>query len=342
MGAHVRHIEISNFKSLRHVSLDGCRRINVFIGAPNSGKSAILEALSLLSYIQPDNIRPITDFCRMKFGGELFFEGNKVQPIGISVDDNLFAELYSSSGSSLELAIQFGPKTPQPLYAKKVSLAKGNPSVHTYLKEIPDAPPLIKKYIYSNNECESNIPEMSLNFPNGENLGDVMRFNPNLRGEVAKLLSHEGVKLTIDTENGAVKGLRILKDDSYYLISLHQMGDTLRRLVFYKSAIMSNRNSLLLFEEPEAHLYPPYIGVFTGDLVNTRELNNQYFISTHSELILNALLEEGRDDLSIYVASRKNNETEVKRLEDNELRQANLSGRELLFNIESYADQISF
>ena len=156
------------------------------------------------------------------------------------------------------------------------------------------------------------------------------------------MFEQEVLKLTMDTENGSLKGLRMLKDESYYLIPFYQMADTLQRLVFHKAAIMSNRNSVLLFEEPEAHLYPPYMGVFTGDLLYNRELNNQYFISTHSELILNALLEEGRDDLSIYVASRKNNETEVKRLEDNELRQANLSGRELLFNIESYADQISF
>ena len=40
-------VEIKNFKSIKDLRLD-CKRINVFIGKPNVGKSNILEALGLL------------------------------------------------------------------------------------------------------------------------------------------------------------------------------------------------------------------------------------------------------------------------------------------------------
>ncbi len=165
-----------------------------------------------------------------------------------------------------------------------------------------------------------------------------MRFQPKLRGEVARLFEQEGLKLTMDTENGSLKGLRMLKDESYYLIPFYQMADTLQRLVFHKAAIMSNRNSVLLFEEPEAHLYPPYMGVFTGDLLYNRELNNQYFISTHSELILNGLMDEGRPEMSVFLVALKDGATVVKRLDDQQLEDVYTHGVDLFFNIESYLD----
>ena len=43
-------LEIKNFKSIKHLKLD-CKRVNVFIGRPNTGKSNILESLGLLSFL---------------------------------------------------------------------------------------------------------------------------------------------------------------------------------------------------------------------------------------------------------------------------------------------------
>ena len=37
----IRTLEIKNFKSIKELRLD-CRRINIFIGEPNTGKSNIL------------------------------------------------------------------------------------------------------------------------------------------------------------------------------------------------------------------------------------------------------------------------------------------------------------
>ena len=40
----IREVEIENFKSIKHLKLN-CRRINVFIGEPNTDKSNILKAI---------------------------------------------------------------------------------------------------------------------------------------------------------------------------------------------------------------------------------------------------------------------------------------------------------
>ena len=41
--------DIKGFKSVKAIHLD-CKRINLFIGEPNTGKSNILEALGFLSF----------------------------------------------------------------------------------------------------------------------------------------------------------------------------------------------------------------------------------------------------------------------------------------------------
>ena len=45
----ITKLSIANFKSIRQLDID-CKKINLFIGEPNTGKSNILEALALLSW----------------------------------------------------------------------------------------------------------------------------------------------------------------------------------------------------------------------------------------------------------------------------------------------------
>ena len=53
----IETLEITNFKSVKHLKLP-CKRFNVFIGEPNTGKSNILEALGLLSFVGTRQCRP--------------------------------------------------------------------------------------------------------------------------------------------------------------------------------------------------------------------------------------------------------------------------------------------
>ena len=40
----IKRVTVENFKSIEYLEID-CKRVNVFIGEPNSGKSNILEAI---------------------------------------------------------------------------------------------------------------------------------------------------------------------------------------------------------------------------------------------------------------------------------------------------------
>lgn len=84
MDNFIKNLEIKNFKSIKHLSLD-CKRVNVFIGKPNVGKSNILEALGLFSvpYIE-NNLLNLTRFKKID---DLFFDFSLSDTIKVSINN---------------------------------------------------------------------------------------------------------------------------------------------------------------------------------------------------------------------------------------------------------------
>src|ERR1700722_7753006 len=89
VSKHIDHIEITNFKSIRHQKIEGCKRINVFIGYPNVGKSNILEAMSLFSlpYLKIAGIKKLAVFIWLKNLPGLFYGTDTKTPIEININD---------------------------------------------------------------------------------------------------------------------------------------------------------------------------------------------------------------------------------------------------------------
>src|SRR3546814_1840625 len=81
----------------------------------------------------------------------------------------------------------------------------------------------------------------------------------------------------------SLKILQAENKNEIFLVPYNSIADTLQRIIFFKTAVVSNDDSVLLFEEPEAHSFPPYISHITQEIIHKR--NNQYFIATHSPFI---------------------------------------------------------
>ncbi len=95
------------------------------------------------------------------------------------------------------------------------------------------------------------------------------------------------------------------------------IADTLQRIIFYLSAIKSNNDSVILFEEPEAHSFPPYITMLAGEIVESKE--NQFFIATHSPYLFNSIVEKGGKDVAVFVCTYEDYQTKIKRMTDADL-----------------------
>ena len=76
---------IKNFKSIRTLEFEP-KRINVFIGEPNTGKSNILEVIGLISHIYYGDL---PQFVRMESMPDLFYNKDTSKDIIIKMDDQI-------------------------------------------------------------------------------------------------------------------------------------------------------------------------------------------------------------------------------------------------------------
>ncbi|AQG82528.1 hypothetical protein AWR27_16020 [Spirosoma montaniterrae] len=159
---------------------------------------------------------------------------------------------------------------------------------------------------------------------------------PELRQTYAQWFRQYGLRLVLDTASQSLKVQKEKGEDEVFQLPYSSVADTLQRIIFYKTAVASNQNSVLLFEEPEAHAYPPYISEFTHEVV--KSTTNQFFIVTHSPLIVEQFLTEAIDDLGIFMVDFKDGQTTVKGLTTDEIREVYRYGMDLFFNGDSFLD----
>lgn len=82
-------LEIENFKSIKHIEIE-TSRVNVFIGRPNSGKSNLLEAMTLFNFIQDKSHRQNEpSVIRYNTLDNLFYDRNLAKDIQIEYGENL-------------------------------------------------------------------------------------------------------------------------------------------------------------------------------------------------------------------------------------------------------------
>jgi predicted ATPase len=372
----IKTIEIKNFKSIRHQKIEGCRRINVFVGHPNVGKSNVLEALSNFSITGKSHL--YSDYVRVGKLTTLFFNGNVDDDSQVILNDNFrvlfsfeknevlaFAQLdkfksgfelidkkfdspdfiaskdwdkhvfnlagFIITGDNGALG-NYGGDFGLPLYKDD----EINLSAVTENQRIP-----ILKYEFKKNVQYSDVDAWKLMHPFGDNIFEIISTRSQINKDVTELFEAYGLNFVYDAGSREYKILKIL-DKKIFTVPYSMIADTLQRLIFYKAAIASNKNAVLLFEEPEAHMFPPYIAKFTSDMISD-ENNNQFFVATHSPFVLNDLMENLKgDELAIYIVSYKSEtgETLVNRMSDDEVHEAYQFGYDFFMNINQFLPQV--
>lgn len=344
----IDNIEIKNFKSIRHQKIEGCKRINVFIGYPNVGKSNILEALTLASSFRNSNrFLSLKDICRFEELIGLFNDGDKEKAIELKISDfvytlTLFDDATIQYGIIHEERFLEGIINELNNFSKRL-IIKSDGSISDLGTHADRPQPTInvKKYQFINLAANYKNNPKVLDFPFGGNLFEVIRYNSELRKECGELFNSYNLKLAFDP-NGNLKIQKQLDEFSVLQLPIIQVADTLQRSIFDKAAIVTNRDSILLFEEPEAHMFPPYISKFTSDIMYD-ENNNQFFLTTHSPFVLNDFMENLKsDELTIYTVSYKKEtgETIINRMSDEDIHEAYQFGYDFFMNIDKFISQV--
>ncbi|MHA1408006.1 MAG: AAA family ATPase [Candidatus Heimdallarchaeaceae archaeon] len=326
------NLSIANFKSIKHITLE-CSRVNILIGRPNTGKSNILEALGLFTSVRyvdftSDQKNFSKDILKYEHLMNLFFDNNVEERIKVTMDSNSLEVFMNREIYHIKLQ-----QTKEKQYS--IETHSNESCLHEDKIKIYDNYfPSIKFYrfkqqdIFKKNETEFFYP------PIGQNLVTLLKTNQKIRTAITNILEPYGYKLYLRQAEKTVELVK-LNTDLFIGFPLYMAAETIQRLIFLLSIILSNKHSILVFEEPETHLFP-YYTKYIAELIAKDQKNNQYFISTHNPYFLYSLLEKTkREDISLFVVDYKNYETRIKKLTEKNIKTL-LEGEDPFFNLNKY------
>jgi len=319
----IKSLQIENFKSIKHLELD-CKRVNIFIGEPNTGKSNILEAIGLLSHIYHGEVRRFVKFESMT---DLFYDHILENKVNISFDEKALGITFKNG---VFMGQTFSGKSQLPLE----TLFNYNYSGSGARKSHSD----FSQFKFYRFAVRENFPDQQSGFllpPDGYNLLAVILGRKDLRAIIKQIFDRFGLSLVFEPQEGKIKVQKQL-EDILIAFPYSLASETLQRLVFYLTAIQSNQNSVLAFEEPEAHAFP-YYTKYLAEIIALDKNENQYFISTHNPYFLLSILEKTpKNEIAIFNTYLENYQTKVKALTEDDMKEVLEKGIDIFFDIERF------
>lgn len=328
MDNFIKNLEIKNFKSIKHLSLD-CKRVNVFIGKPNVGKSNILEALGLFSSeFMTENLN---EFIRMKKLDDLFFDFFLSDKISIKLD-NKFHLTFSLENEKNGLAVFLLNIYENNTIIESIPLVRDGLikwSESHYTKNV-----FTKYYRFNAFDPTNAHLKTYLYPPFGENLFEIVTNYPEIRSRIVSMLKEQNLEF-VSLINERDFKLQKNIDGFVTQYPYSSIADTFQRFIFYLAAIESNSNSVLIFEEPEVHSFPPYVKELAERIVHKKD--NQFFISTHSPYLLNTVISRLESkDLNIFLTYYKDYQTFAKPLSKANIQEIRDLGVDVFFNLDRF------
>lgn len=329
----IEKLSIRNFKSIKKLKID-CRKNNLFIGEPNTGKSNILEALGVLSWCGYMNTE-LGEYVRIQGTQNLFYDDLLDQTVEIEIEN----------GTGVGMRIKFKDDE---FHFVNCRILKDGKLVEDsilcrldyYSKQRPSEVPrpelaFIKFYTF---ERQSNFPKKESSFlmpPHGSNMFAVVMASQKLRKTMTNFFKDFDLRLVLKPQE---RTFEIQKQTEDIVINYPYIltSDTLQRIIFHVIAMESNENSTLVFEEPESHAFP-YYTKYLGEKI-AFDKTNQYFIATHNPYLLLSILEKSsRDDVNVCITYFRDYQTKVKSLNDEEI--SELMAYDPFANLDFFIDE---
>lgn len=326
----IEQLVISNFKSIKHLEIP-CKKLNIFIGEPNSGKSNIIEALALQSQNAIGSSLNKEIF-RYKTIGDLFYDFNINEPISVNTGDKRTLLSYGSFtiGSN---HTQFNFTLDQYHHSDDPERLNhdGSVGVHGILGKTN-----VRYYEYKRLSGFKNDYTPHLSVPFGENLPGLLLSNNDYKKWVSEFVQSKGLRLTLKpTENDI--NLSKFIDDEIYSYPYYAISETLQRIIFYNLAIKSNKDAVLLFDEPESNTFPFYTK-FLGERIALDE-SNQFFITTHNPYLLLSLIEKTSfENLNVCLVEMKEYQTKVTVLNEQQISTVLDLNSDVFFNFNQISE----
>jgi len=211
----IKTLEIKNFKSIKYLKLD-CKRVNLFIGKPNAGKSNILESVGIFSL--PFVGEKLDDIVRFENMANLFYDQDVSQKMEIiagalafeiKFENGNFRASQEDKERNIKLKIDFD-------YAGKGNLKESQGDIHL----------LPKFYRFAVMGSFARYGSDFLMPPKGENLLQILFTNKDLRKSVANIFSEYGLRIVLKPQEYKIEIQKEIDDvivaHPYFLLSVFE------------------------------------------------------------------------------------------------------------------------
>lgn len=288
----IRNLEIERFKSIKKAEIE-CRKVNVFIGEPDTGKTNILEALQFLS-CQGWGV-PVGPSLRLRpelgFSG-LFHRQFVDKPFLLVVD-----------GSRCEAAL---------LKPETLSISwKGAPSSSSWQFEFssPSTQPTMQGFRHYSFQSTSGWgyfaggpTPLAVSVPDGRNMFYVVKHHEQANTLFRRELAKVGLRPHF-AEHSKSYYMTDITGEELRDYSLEALSDSVKRLLFYTTILLTVDHSVIVMDEPDVFAFPPYPKTL-GEMI-AGDATNQFFLTTHNPYFLTALAEKTDEkDLGIFICQR--------------------------------------
>lgn len=347
-------LEIKSFRGLRDLKLDGLGRVNLLVGGTNSGKTSVLEAISLLSnptdpfvWLHAANRREPSPLAAMT--------SSKVDRIRY-----LFPLEHDADQTAVgDIAIDIKGSAAINSFVASVSELRGVRQQRGSLQEPEDGDPNeleragLEIRVHAATQQEELFPEpRAFQIWEGENVYrsrvapqfpvrtvtpyDHWLRQPATRGFSEAVLSgkeRRTLELVKQIEPSVVdvrvlvtqrEPMLYLKDSRAGFLPVSSFGDGIRRILTLALALPRAANGVLLVDEIETGLHAALLGsVYSWIVAACHEFNVQLFTTTHSLEAVDALIKADttpEEDTICFQLSRTSGTQAIKRFGEDQLR----------------------
>jgi len=334
----ITNLSVERFKSIRSLSIP-CRKVNVFIGAPDTGKTNLLEALYLLSRLGWNWPLDTSLRIRQEMGFDALFHRqffdkplvvrmalSPPYPPGYQNSEMVFSA--SIAGGGHQLSVNLVPTNPGAFvmnYGQQYHLA--------YLD-------WIRFYSYTQSENWQYSPGMHqgaslINAPHGYNLLYIARHDSRVYEFLKEVVAGLNWRVKFDQGQRTFR-LSEVRADEIVDYNLDLLSDSLKRLFFYGSILKTSENAVLVLDEPDVFAFPPYPKSL-GEMIGADQ-SNQFFLTTHNPYFLAGLMAKTRvEDLAVFVCYRDaEGATATKLLAPEALARTIELGASVFFNLDDF------
>jgi AAA15 family ATPase/GTPase len=303
----IDNLVILNYKSAKEVQMS-CKKMNVIIGQPNTGKSNILEALGLFTLF--NNECKIQELVRFQTMHNLFYDNNIENPIHIRTNSHRM-KIQFKENFEVDIETKMGTtiKSYELYYDQSGKLLNSHPHYTSP----------VNLYKFRPENVFANKGSAHLRPPHGDNLVLMLMKNNGLRRQAGEVFSEFGYKFVVNPMDSSIQ---IMKEVEGIVIThpYTMASHMLQRYVFHLAAIETNKNSIIIFEEPESYASSAFTWKIAEKIA--QDTSNQFFISSHNPNFLVTILNKMPiEDVKLYYATYENYQTQLKALieEDYEL-----------------------